>query len=486
MKKLPDYLKEETQRNTKLTNFISVGLFLIAMVIGTGYFFSSVTEHLHYKLWIGAFLFVIPFLFNKYGYNNTSRFILSILPVVIAMFLSINSKADAINSRIINPVNYFDVRIILLCVSVIPLFLFSIKEKKMMFGAMIPSYLALIFFDPIHNAFGVGYYQAGVLSPDYYFSVNLFTIITLLFFTTVILTLKRQVLKSDYRQTSENEQTRLYLAELVKISNSKNVNDGNVEAAKKEIITTVKRCLSVSRVSIWEFNKKEESITCQYLIDDQVESCPGTVLYAKDYPTYFVELKYQQLIIARDARNDPKTDEFTEDYLIPSNIYSMMDAPYLKKGELGGVICCEHQGEYKQWGAAESLVLKALGDFLSYAIIVNDRLKQNQLLQEKNLEISRINENLESIVKSRTKELEEKNKQLTEYAYINSHVLKAPVARISGLYNIFRMETTGQIKDPSILSHMEGSIEELQLITTQINQAIEDNGIINRDHLNKN
>lgn len=485
MKNLPDYLREENKRNTQLTNLISIGLFIIALIIGTGYFFSSVTEHLHYKLWLGALLFIIPFLLNKYGYINLSRVILCFLPVALAMFLSISSKASAIDERIINPVNYFDVRIILLCVSIVPLFLFSIKEKKLLVGAMTPAYLSLILFDPIHNLFGVGYYQAGVESPDYYFSVNLFTIITLFFFTTVVLTLKRQVLKSDFRQTSENEQTRLYLAELVKISNSKNINDGNVEEAKKEIIATVKRCLNVSRVSIWEFNKKEESIYCQYLLDNEKQSCPGTVLYARDYPTYFVELKYQQLIIAKDARNDPKTDEFTKDYLIPLNIYSMMDAPYLKKGELGGVICCEHQGEYKQWGAAESLVLKALGDFLSYTIIVNERLKQNLLLQEKNQEISRINENLETIVKSRTKELEQKNKQLTEYAFINSHILRAPVARISGLYNIFRMETKDMMRDPDILSHMEGSIEELQLITTQINQAIEESGIISRDQLNK-
>uniref|UniRef100_UPI00404AB7BE hypothetical protein n=1 Tax=Fulvivirga sp. TaxID=1931237 RepID=UPI00404AB7BE len=139
------------------------------------------------------------------------------------------------------------------------------------------------------------------------------------------------------------------------------------------------------------------------------------------------------------------------------------------------------KNEFKQWGAAESLLLKALGDFLSYTIIVDDRLRQNQLLTEKNQEVSRVNENLEAIVNKRTEELEEKNRQLTEYAYINSHVLRAPVARISGLYNLFKIETGDIMNGSAIFGYMENSISELETITVEINRAIEENSTLDRN-----
>ncbi len=160
-----------------------------------------------------------------------------------------------------------------------------------------------------------------------------------------------------------------------------------------------------------------------------------------------------------------------------------MDAPFSINGELGGVICCEQQHSIKKWGPAESILLKGITDLLTYAVLVEERENQNQLLKEKNAEISDINEGLEGTIKERTSELQEKNAQLTEYAYINSHILRAPVARISGLYNLFLMETKTVLDESNIFGHMDTSIAELEEVTRQINRAIEDHGTVNREKL---
>ncbi|CAN0501109.1 unnamed protein product, partial [Phaeothamnion confervicola] len=55
-------------------------------------------------------------------------------------------------------------------------------------------------------------------------------------------------------------------------------------------------------------------------------------------------------------------------------------------------------------------------------------------------EIERINQNLETIVKDRTAELEKKNTALEEAAFINVHKLRAPVASILGLANLLKKE----------------------------------------------
>ena len=480
------YLKEEKNRILRLTNSISISLFVLAILVGVAYSFSDITESLYYTIWLCSPLFIVPYFLNKYGFINASRLLLALLLPIMVMFISVHNKLNVLDQGIISPVNYFDVRVILLNSIIVPFVLFSVKERIWLTFSCIPSFASLIFFDPIHNWFGVGYYQVGIESYDYYFSVNLYTAITMIFITLIMIFLKTQILKSDFRQNRESNRNKLYLNELIKLSNSININNGNIEEAKREILESAKACLGVSRISIWAFDHNKESIFCEYLFEDGKITTPGTELFAKDYPTYFVELKHQQLIIAQDARNFEATSEFTESYLKPLDIYSMMDAPFLVHGKLGGVICCEHQHEFKKWGAAESLLLKAVGDFLTYTIIVNERMHQNLLLTEKNSEIMRINDNLESIVKKRTQELEEKNKQLTEYAYINSHILRAPVARISGLYNLFRMQFLPNIDDPAICDYMGNAIEELENITLEINRAIEENGIIDREHLKSN
>lgn len=58
-------------------------------------------------------------------------------------------------------------------------------------------------------------------------------------------------------------------------------------------------------------------------------------------------------------------------------------------------------------------------------------------LKKANDEISYHNVNLESLIAERTAELEYKNKKLSDYAYTNSHELRAPVANLLGLVNLF-------------------------------------------------
>jgi hypothetical protein len=474
-------LKEEKVRSSYLTNAISIALFVLTVIVGFVYFFFESSQSLKLTVWLVSPLFIVPYFLNRLKRTNISRLWLATIFPIAIMFISVHSKSAVMGAGLINPVNYFDIRIILLNAAIIPFVLYSIGEWKQLLAALAPAAICLLLFDPIHDFFNVGYYQSGLTSHDYYFSANLFTVITFVFLTIIMLFLKIQVLKSDIRYSTENDKITTYLHELVKLSNSHSINNGKVEDAKQEIIRSAEVCLGVSRVSIWKFNNDRESIICEYLLENNEISTPRTELFATDYPSYFVELKHQQLIIATDATTHAATYEFADSYLKPLSIFSMMDAPFLSKGKLGGVICCEHKNEFKQWGAAESLLLKALGDFLSYTIIVDDRLRQNQLLTEKNQEVSRVNENLEAIVNKRTEELEEKNRQLTEYAYINSHVLRAPVARISGLYNLFKIETGDMMNGSAIFGYMENSISELETITVEINRAIEENSTLDRN-----
>ncbi len=97
---------------------------------------------------------------------------------------------------------------------------------------------------------------------------------------------------------------------------------------------------------------------------------------------------------------------------------------------------------------------------------------QNEEISAQSEEILRINENLEDIVQERTRELERKNKALEEYAFINAHKLRSPVATILGLINLFS-KTRLDHEGVEINRRLQDTAEELDGIVSAITKAIE-------------
>jgi signal transduction histidine kinase len=97
--------------------------------------------------------------------------------------------------------------------------------------------------------------------------------------------------------------------------------------------------------------------------------------------------------------------------------------------------------------------------------------KSKEEVQAQAEEIKSINENLESLVLKRTLELERKNKALEEYAFINAHKLRSPVASILGLINLMTKVNLHPDADP-IMKHMIDSGEKLDEVVSSITRAI--------------
>jgi signal transduction histidine kinase len=109
------------------------------------------------------------------------------------------------------------------------------------------------------------------------------------------------------------------------------------------------------------------------------------------------------------------------------------------------------------------------------------RLKStNKELQEtqeeliaKNEEYEAINRNLEALVAERTKIIDSKNKQIIDYANINAHKVRGPLARIMGLINISEYSN-----DPEELKHifekLRNPSQELNIIIEEINKTLDE------------
>jgi signal transduction histidine kinase len=97
---------------------------------------------------------------------------------------------------------------------------------------------------------------------------------------------------------------------------------------------------------------------------------------------------------------------------------------------------------------------------------------QNEEITSQGEQIRVINENLEKIVLERTKELEKKNKALEEYAFINAHKLRSPVASILGLINLLK-KTSLDEEAKGIMTHLQDSTDKLDEIVSSITKTIE-------------
>ena len=107
---------------------------------------------------------------------------------------------------------------------------------------------------------------------------------------------------------------------------------------------------------------------------------------------------------------------------------------------------------------------------------------QNKKINEINDKLSRLNENLEVRIAERIQDLEQRNIQLTEYAFINSHLLRAPVARIIGLINLFG-KTKIESKRAEILERLNKSGSDLDEVVSKINLALDEDNKLKRGKL---
>ena len=98
----------------------------------------------------------------------------------------------------------------------------------------------------------------------------------------------------------------------------------------------------------------------------------------------------------------------------------------------------------------------------------NQKLEEaRMIIEQQNEEIKLRNETLEEEVESRTKELVEYNQQLEQFAFISSHNLRAPVARILGLGQL--MDLAGKTPDDETLIH-----KSLILTTRELDRVVRD------------
>lgn len=171
-------------------------------------------------------LYLFPIFLNRRGYVNLSRMWLSLLVPVIVTALSIYSKTIYYEAQ--QELDYFTFRFVILASCVFPPILFSIRERKQLFGFLGTNLLILLAFDPLHIFFNVPYRKESLATSHYYFT-NVLVFISFIMIAGTVLFLK---------WTSERfeEKNEMLIQDLNTTNEQLTEKNAEVEAQNLEII----------------------------------------------------------------------------------------------------------------------------------------------------------------------------------------------------------------------------------------------------------
>jgi signal transduction histidine kinase len=181
------------RRGVLLSNQISLIVFSLGLILFGIYcwwFGITVTAQ---AIPITCVICILLIGLNKLGFTTISRLIISLYLPVVVTIVSIYSKS--IYYEVLQPVDYFTYRFIILGACVFPAVIFSIHEKKILIAIVLINLGILMGYDSLHEVFGVGYRVNQTVG--YYHFANTVIFITYWILLGTVLFLKKNAEKNE-------------------------------------------------------------------------------------------------------------------------------------------------------------------------------------------------------------------------------------------------------------------------------------------------
>jgi GAF domain-containing protein len=168
---------------------------------------------------------------------------------------------------------------------------------------------------------------------------------------------------------SAQSQLRAYLQTHLELMTQRGLFMRDVSSTIRRVNEAAAHTLGVERVSVWFLNGDQSAIECADLFErTKAKHSAGIALKATDFPSYFQALSRERTIAADDAHTDPRTSSFTEPYLKPLGITSMLDVPIWSARRMVGVVCHEHVGPKRHWHGDEETFAYLMSSYVALAL----------------------------------------------------------------------------------------------------------------------
>jgi signal transduction histidine kinase len=109
-------------------------------------------------------------------------------------------------------------------------------------------------------------------------------------------------------------------------------------------------------------------------------------------------------------------------------------------------------------------------------------LEQHDIILHQKEEIEGINNNLEQIIVDNTEKLKDQEARITNFAFINAHKVRSPLARIIGLLNLISLENNKATVFEDYLPILKSNADELNDRLQEVSQTLNGIGQVKKKH----
>lgn len=188
----------------------------------------------------------------------------------------------------------------------------------------------------------------------------------------------------------------IFLEVIESLSKNSFISEGDIVGMAKEILYKASHFLKIERANAWLIDEDDSKMTCIQAYDRSQDSFyQEGDLFAESFPLYFNHIRRNDIIISYDARNEAFNKELLNVYLIPHNVFSMMEVPILSGGKFKGIVCFENTEALRSWTNDEQHFALALSQLLTLTIETREknlyRDELEKLVKEKSVLIAEIN-----------------------------------------------------------------------------------------------
>lgn len=253
-----------------------------------------------------------------------------------------------------------------------------------------------------------------------------------------------------------------YTKVITKISKLESIRQGILDASFNKIVEQTSICTKTSFVSIlslptFEFKNQQKNLFTFHL-----ENYTDSESQIANIELYKENLKNGIII---NSNNFKDKESISISQFIKSFIYF----PIVVDNNLVAVLCCENI-KPRNWEMREIVFFKSICQLISMTFVINQQKKSEAIILKQNIEIEQANNYLEIKIKRRTAKLLQINAQLSEFAFMHAHVVRANVCRILGLGKLIEMGVDANQVTTKMVKSAKELDSNMKDITAKINE----------------
>jgi hypothetical protein len=251
-----------------------------------------------------------------------------------------------------------------------------------------------------------------------------------------------------------------YLDQLIEIKRMEELHIGSLQYSVQAITQFLIRAMSLENVAVWHIQPDGQALKLFRYQGNTPDVFERAIIRRSDFVDAYDMLSTGAIVIGNTYSME--SEQLKSVFICSPGTDAMINCPYFIHGKFAGFISC--RASQREWSQEDIIFVRAVSDTIPLAFKSHGRNVQQTLLEAKQREITEINGSLERKVKERTLKLNERNKQLTAFAFTNAHLIRGPICRLLGLQNLLTV-SNNPTEIQKIAAYMTLSVSELDNIT---------------------